>query len=83
MFDRRRAEIRYRIANALLIYGLVAVASSIPLMIVTWGTNSGEYIAAYAVSGLLSLAIATALGLYNLYYLKRNPPPPPQARIFE
>ena len=83
MFNSRRAEIGYRIANALLIYGLVAFFISIPLMIMTWGMSSGAYVAAYIVSGLLALPIATALGLYNLYYLKRNPPPPPQARIFE
>ena len=83
MFVRRRAEFRYRIANASLVYGLFAVVSSIPLMIVTWGLTFGKYIAAYVASGLLALAIATALGLYNLYYLKRNAPPPPQARIFE
>ena len=83
MFDRRRAETRYKIAKYLVFYGLIALTTFIPLIILSLGNNSAEYIAAYVFSGLLALMAATALGIYNLYYLKRNPPQPLQARIFE
>jgi hypothetical protein len=72
MPDRGRAISRYRIAKALLIYGLVALAAALPLFVLTWGGPTGYWALIYFFSGLLALAGATVLGVLNLIYLRQS-----------
>jgi hypothetical protein len=83
MFNRQQAKARYRVASSLMVYGLVALAAFMPLVIVSWGTAINGYVFAYLASGVVALMAATLLGVFNIYYLHSNPPPPAEARIFE
>jgi hypothetical protein len=84
MFDRARAKARYRVAKVLLVYGLVAIATSLPLFIWAWGSLLAGYLVLfYFASGWLALALATAFGIYNLMYLRRNPDTTDVSKVFE
>jgi hypothetical protein len=72
MSHPERARVRYQIARALLVYGLVALAAFIPLAILTWGRSAGGWIVIYFLSGLVALAASTALGALNLSLLRRT-----------
>ena len=72
MLDRGRAHFRYRIARALLIYGLIALAAAVPLFILTWGRPEGSWTLIYFFSGLIALAAATVLGVLNLIYIRQS-----------
>jgi len=84
MFNRARAKTRYRMAKVLLVYGLVAIATSLPLFIMAWGNAVADYLVLlYFGSGLLALAFATAIGLYNIMYLQRNSDTTDLSKVFE
>ena len=72
MFNRGRARLRYRIAQAMTIYGLIALAGAVPLFILTWGRPDGSWALIYFLSGLVGLAGATTLGALNLIYIRRS-----------
>ena len=72
MFDRGHANLRYRIARTLLIYGLIALAAAIPLFILTWGRPEGSWVLIYFVTGLIALAATTVLGVINLIYIRQS-----------
>jgi hypothetical protein len=71
-------------AKILLVYGLAAIATSLPLFILAWGSSLAGYLVLfYFASGCLALALATALGICNLMYLRKNPDTPDVSKVFE
>ena len=76
---------RYRLAVGFLIYGPLAMFACVPTSFIMF-EHGGFWRAVLLflfVSGWLAIVAATVLGIYNVYYFKQNPPPPPQARIFK